>query len=132
MGETGGNPESRGSRLRNQGQNGRDYAKWFGPGKKRADIVRAMVMHTLLVVAIGFAVVVGLGFALLGFGAKHAPDGYEDESGFHFGREPDGADEDFLIPPIVECRDDRRDGAVIAAKGKRPGARAARPSVGLR
>ncbi len=91
-----------------------------------------MVMHTLLVIAVGFAVVMGLGFSVLGFGAKHAPDGYEDEAGFHFGREPAGWQNHFLISTCVESRDDGRDGAVVAAKGKRRGARAARPSVGLR
>jgi hypothetical protein len=91
-----------------------------------------MVMHALLVIAVGFAVVLGLGFSLLGFSAKHAPDGWEDASGFHFGQAPDGWRKHFLISTLVESGDDGRDGAGTAAKGKRPGARIARPSLGLR
>ena len=89
-------------------------------------------MITLLVFAVGLALVLGLGFSILGLSAKHAPDGYEDEAGFHFGREPEDWREHFLISTFDESPDDGGHGAVHSAYLQRQGPRAAWPSVGLR
>jgi hypothetical protein len=62
-------------------------------------------MTTTLLVIAGTMLVFAWGFAIVQW--KHVSAGYEDEQGFHFGRDPrERDDECVLIPVPVQASDD--------------------------
>ena len=88
-------------------------------------------MITLLLVALSLAVVFGVGLGILTMHVRHAPEGYEDAAGFHFGAEPDLWQKHFLISTVRESREDRGNGAFAPAQIECQGPRVARPSLGV-
>jgi len=87
-------------------------------------------MITALLVIIGAAMVLGSAIMLLGL--AEAPEGWEDEDGFHFGPEPKIANNILLASPVSEYGDDALNAGFVETQAQRHSARIAWPSVGLR
>ena len=64
------------------------------------------IMITALLIIVGAMLVLGSGIMLLGL--AEAPEGWEDEDGFHLGQEPALSRCAVLASPLTEYRDDVR------------------------
>jgi hypothetical protein len=88
------------------------------------------IMITALLIVIGAVLVLGSGIMLLGL--AEAPEGWEDEDGFHLGPEPALCRCAVLASPLTEYRDDVRNAGFAETQAQCHCAGVAWPPMDLR